>query len=562
VGRRTAAVSYLRDVTSLPDIISAQIIAAFGIPPGWKADARDAALTGLLTSCRESSWAVDPTTSYDLISTARSSIFRISEQLQERKRAPATERAEHFLTGAEQADLSAMLALTGKTLADIECVGGRWQLRAQGGSGGGGPAVVQAPAQPLEATAEQVALERQIRTLKVEVFPLLTADERKDQANRAKALAGRKRAAAFPGDSETDAEDVSFNPFSEYPWEQSLMFEPSYSYSLCGRILRNALRWHNRNFTDGLARMTWKSHETTTTELYSQFKTAVADRRHDTALLVATHAVAEATVQMTAIDTDAKLNASRFPQSALLAHIATRRSAQVLELKVFLADIAQRITEATKGESSSALAMASWIDFLEGWLTKVDKSLVSSESLLLASPTAAVAAGSASLGVTGLGGGGSANKAARTLSTGGSGGGGSSSSPGSMGPPQPGRSKLSRICVFQQHIPLSPDIVGDHLGVAGAPFCTKCRRGNHYFGECPVEWGKIGKPLPGFVDDGTRIDKAWCQNEPIKSTVKLWVKFLQDKANFNNNDPIVAGVDGAPGLAEFQGRVDTAPAKK
>ena len=79
---------------------------------------------------------------------------------------------------------------------------------------------------------------------------------------------------------------------------------------------------------------------------------------------------------------------------------------------------------------------------------------------------------------------------------------------------------------------------------------------------CPVEWGKIGKPLPGFADDGTRIDKAWCQNEPIKSTVKLWVKFLQDKANFNNNDPIVAGVDGAPGLAEFQGRVDTAPAKK
>ena len=92
------------------------------------------------------------------------------------------------------------------------------------------------PAQSLEASAEQIALERQIRTLKVEVFPLLTADERKDQANRAKALAGRKRAAAFPGDSETDAEDVSFNPFSEYPWEQSLMFEPSYSYSLWSHL--------------------------------------------------------------------------------------------------------------------------------------------------------------------------------------------------------------------------------------------------------------------------------------------------------------------------------------
>ena len=109
------------------------------------------------------------------------------------------------------------------------------------------------------------------------------------------------------------------------------------------------------------------------------------------------------------------------------------QAAQTLEVKIFLTDVAQRITEATKGESLSALAMASLIDLLEGWLTKVDMSLVSSESLLLASPAAAVAAGTTSIGGTGLGGGGSANKAARTLPTGSSGGGSSTSVSTSMG---------------------------------------------------------------------------------------------------------------------------------
>lgn len=128
-----------------------------------------------------------------------------------------------------------------------------------------------------------------------------------------------------------------------------------------------------------------------------------------------------------------------------------------------------------------------------------------------------------------------------------------------MGPP---RTKLSRICVFQQHIPTSPEIVGDALGVSGAPFCTRCKAGKHFFGECPLEWGRIGMALPGFADDGTRIDKSWCKNEPIKSVVTLWVKFLQDKTHFQGNDPVPAGVAGAPSLADFQARIALAPAKK
>ena len=85
----------------------------------------------------------------------------------------------------------------------------------------------------------------------METFHPLTADERKDQDNRSKAAPSRKRAAAFPGgDTELETEEPSFNPFAEWPHEQSLQFEASHSYSLCGRILRNALRWHNPRFTE------------------------------------------------------------------------------------------------------------------------------------------------------------------------------------------------------------------------------------------------------------------------------------------------------------------------
>lgn len=556
------------DVHALPAAVASRVVEAFGIPSGWKAEARDRALDSLLQACRDSPWAVDPSTSHGLISADRSAIFRVAEQLQARRQAPATQRADHFLSATDQADMATILALTGNSLADIECVGGRWQVKSgDGGSGLGGAGAARSSPSASE-TAAQLALEAQIRTLRVETYPLLTADERKDQANRSKATPGRKRAPAFPGDTAVDAEEVSFNPFAEWPYEQSLMFEASYSYSLCGRMLRNALRWCNRNFTDGLARVTWRSQQTTTSELYTSFSEAVAAQRHDQALLLASQAVAEATSQMTAIVADAKLNATRFPHSKMLLHIASRREAQALQLKVFLADIAQRVTEASKKKTrpAAALATASWIDFLDGWLATTDKSLVSAESLQLASavedgatpnaPGASVVSGSASSS------GSPSAKAARTASASSPGSGGGSPASAAATTPPGGKTPLRKICVFQQNIPCSPEIVGDTLGVPGAPFCTKCRKGQHYYGECPTEWGRLSRALPGFADDGSRIDNAWCQNEPIKSVVKAWTKFLQDKSNFNNNVPAVAGVSGAPSLADFQARIAGAPAKK
>jgi len=387
----------------------------------------------------------------------------------------------------------------------------------------GGGAGAPSPSPTAEDSAALLALETQIRTLRVEPYTLLTLDERRDQATRHKAMTGRKRAAAFPGDPDVDAEDVSLNPFAEWPYEQSLKFELSYSYSLCGRLLRNALRWCNRYFTDGLAQITWTTQQTTATALYGLFNDAVGNQRHDQALLLASKAAAEATIQMTAIVSNAQGNATRFPQSKMLQHIAARRALQALELKVFLADVAQRITDALKDqdEDGAALATASWIDFLDGWLSKTDKSLVSAESLkqALTSPggSASGSPGSSSPGgilpnFSGV----SPPKVARTAGAAGtsSGGGSRAASPAT---PPPGTSPaLGKICIFRNSVPCSVDIVGETLGVSGSPFCGRCKSGHHYHGECPLEWGKLGRPLPGFADDGTRIDKAWCKHEPIQ----------------------------------------------
>ncbi len=121
---------------------------------------------------------------------------------------------------------------------------------------------------------------------------------------------------------------------------------------------------------------------------------------------------------------------------------------------------------------------------------------------------------------------------------------------------------LAAICVFQQHIPCSPSIVGSSLGVTGAPPCRLCSGGQaHFHCECLLQWGRAGKPLPGFQTDGTRINTEWNNNEPIQKTVKAWVKFLSDASNFTVPAPTPAGVAGAPGLAEFKSRVALAPVK-
>ena len=443
-----------------------------------------------------------------------------------------------------------------------------------GGSGGQASSTVQFSGSIATAT-----LEEQIRTLHVEPYTLLTPEERKDQANRSKATPGKKRQAAFPGDAETEIADGSLNPLAEWPWEQLLPLRKSDSYSLSGRIVRNALHWCNRHFTDALMQVTFRSHQEEQARIYKRFTEAVEEGRPDRALLCAHQAISEAREEMKAIVTNAQLFASQHPNSAMMAHIATRRKVQESELSIYLTDLSQRVNDAAQKSTDSATqhATAAFIDFLDGWMNKTDAAQIRPESLQQAATSAASATPAPQATVrgataSGTSGGAPANKSARTTASsstsagGGSGSGSGSGGGGGKGASQTPRSttpskSLSRICVIQQNIPCSPHVVGNTLGVAGAPPCKICGLGAHYHGECPQAWGSLGINLPGHQADGSRTVGEWNKNEPIQKTVKAWIKFLSDPSNFNGSHPSPAGVAGAPSLAKFQARVSAAPVK-
>ena len=46
-------------------------------------------------------------------------------------------------------------------------------------------------------------------------YTLLTSSEPKDQATKAKSVAGTKRSRFYPGDEETECLDATLNPFAE-----------------------------------------------------------------------------------------------------------------------------------------------------------------------------------------------------------------------------------------------------------------------------------------------------------------------------------------------------------
>jgi hypothetical protein len=81
----------------------------------------------------------------------------------------------------------------------------------------------------------------------------LTADEHKDQAARVKEAGPsgtRKRKEAFPCDEAATSDETTFDPFAEWPWEQSLLAHTADSYIMIKRRLHCALTWSNNHFTD------------------------------------------------------------------------------------------------------------------------------------------------------------------------------------------------------------------------------------------------------------------------------------------------------------------------
>jgi hypothetical protein len=106
--------------------------------------------------------------------------------------------------------------------SDLSYQQGQWRLgsaSANGDSAAGGST-------SRDTAAPARKIEEELRTLWVAAFTLLTSSERKDQATRAKLVAGTKRSRSYPGDEETECLDATLNPFAEWPWEQSLRLTP------------------------------------------------------------------------------------------------------------------------------------------------------------------------------------------------------------------------------------------------------------------------------------------------------------------------------------------------
>jgi len=326
-------------------------------------------------------------------------------------------------------------------------------------------------------------------------------------------------------------------------------------------------------------KMTHAARTSAADKLFESFSAAVSSGQHDLALLVASQAVAEATEQMQCIIANALDRSTSYPGSRFLVHVAARRQAQATELKVFLADIATRITDASKAESaSSGGATAAWFDFLSGWLSRSDSDLVEPDSMQkiaqASSSANSPAHGGAHAGASSTPprvtspttGSQRSPKASPAGSAGGGGSGGAKGSGSGGGGGAGGMKTQTRPvwmrCRFKLNIPCSADIVGDSLGVTGAATCTQCNSGEHYHGECPLKWGDSGTALPGFALDGQRIAADWKDNEPLRRVVKQWISFLKDHSHFNNQPPLPSGVAGAPSLSDFEARVNAAPKKQ
>jgi len=314
--------------------------------------------------------------------------------------------------------------------------------------------------------------------------------------------------------------------------------------------------------------MTHTLHSKAAEDLFEHFTSAIESGDHSAALVHAMQIMSEASEQMKVILANAQLRAALHSESAMLVHIASRRTLQSEELRVFLQEVNDRITTASKSRSATSAGFtASWVDFIAGWLSKQDTDLVEPSSLEQVTRTAQTpsAAAHATSQHTTPPAGPTARPAQSGVGTGGgsgagAAGGGPGGGGGSSATPLP---KFTSFLKFRRQIPCSPDVIGQTLGVDGSPQCKKCKQGAHYHGECPKEWGAAGVALPGFSLDGKRLPTQWNMkaHEPIQKTVKAWVAFLKNHTNFENNVPLVAGVPGAPDLDGFVAQALVAPVK-
>ena len=104
--------------------------------------------------------------------------------------------------------------------------------------------------------------------------------------------------------------------------------------------------------------------------------------------------------------------------------------------------------------------------------------------------------------------------------------------------------------------------MGTEIGIDGPGKGFKCWTchavGEHYKGECPLAWSKLGTALPGFSKDGDKLTRAWHDDVPRRKTYAKWVEFLKDPANYPAGEAVPANVRDAPDMAQFEDRAANA----
>jgi len=586
------------DLRSLPDHARQSAMTALGLDPLWAVAVQDSFMLTTFQLCRSAPWVADPSQSHGLLTADRLASLAFMAQVcaQGSGEIDSRTRLAATLSAAELQTFEASLHRAGKSFADVTWYGSTWSLSATGGSASlaasvacssgtaavGGSSSVGAGSTSAgcgtsglgrlsgHVTESLEEAERQLDSLRVDTFALMSAEETKQNAARVKAASaspGQKRDRAHPDAKNSDDLD-ELHPLATFPWNQKMVAAESESLALLGRKLRILMTWCNEQFRDELSCTTHARLQDEQSRLYSTFL-ATVDSKPGSALIMVPRVLTYARNRMASIVQNADRRAFMYPVSSYFQYVASQRMLQKTQLDPFLAAVEKRISarvEHLEASLATQITLLMWQEFLSGWLP-LAYSASRCNALQTCSAQLEQQGGSYPSTGTGAGaadGGGGAFAAGATGSSS-YGGDGSSGSPSSViggtgGTPTVGSGL--KVCEFRKHIPPSIDIVGVKLGVPCPVVCHQCKPSgrHHYPGECPKRWTKGGLVMPGFRSDGTRDPAGWRKElEPIKATMAAWVSLLTDHTNWNGVAPVPVGVAGAPSLSDYEQYAKVAP---
>ena len=383
----------------------------------------------------------------------------------------------------------------------------------------------------------------------------ITAAERQELKDARKAENSKQRAAA--------------PSLAGVPWLQRLMVEPTRGVDpwLAGRRLAVAMRVDPAPLVEESWERTSRAEERVKVVKRMQQDT---ESGNVSAVLLAVQAFKKH-VEKTArtVYAESRGLLMTYPLCVQLLEMCAGRQQQTIQLPVMWEQMAVAATIGEEGHAASDEWMLGfWSRFIEGFVATSSASATVQAAILLRGQEVMGGVGGTSGGTGGgvaqgaavSGGGGATPTAKLGSGAGAAAGGGAGGSAQAVKPPGPTAGGNSLV-IFK-HAPVSKEIIGTVIGRDEPPTtCWECNTTGHFKGECPVAWGRAGRPLPGWDKNGKRIPGAWNKkpNEPKRETHKQWVKFLMDKKNFPSGQAEIAALEDAPDMSEYKQRAREAP---